>query len=24
VGPDYSGSIRCVPDGMGGQRCLGR
>jgi hypothetical protein len=24
VGPDYAGSIRCVPDGMGGQRCLGR
>jgi hypothetical protein len=24
VGPDYSGSIRCTPDGMGGQRCLGR
>ena len=24
VGPDYSGSIRCAPDGMGGQRCLGR
>jgi hypothetical protein len=22
--PDYSGSIRCTPDGMGGQRCLGR
>lgn len=24
VGPDYSGSIRCTPDGMGGQRCAGR
>ena len=24
VGPDYSGTIRCAPDGMGGQRCLGR
>ena len=24
VGPDYSGSIRCSPDGMGGQRCVGR
>ena len=24
VGPDYSGSVRCTPDGMGGQRCLGR
>jgi hypothetical protein len=24
VGPDYSGSIRCVPDGLGGQRCLPR
>lgn len=24
VGPDYSGSVSCVPDGMGGQRCLGR
>ena len=24
VAPDYPGSIRCVPDGMGGQRCLGR
>jgi hypothetical protein len=24
VGPDYSGSIRCVPDGMGGQRCVAR
>ena len=24
VGPDYSGSIRCAPDGMGGQRCAGR
>lgn len=24
VGPDYSGSIRCAPDGLGGQRCLGR
>lgn len=24
VGPDQSGSIRCVPDGMGGQRCAGR
>jgi hypothetical protein len=24
VGPDYSGSIRCAPDGMGGQRCIGR
>jgi len=24
VGPDYSGSIRCAPDGMGGQRCTGR
>lgn len=24
VGPDYSGSIRCTPDGMGGQRCVGR
>lgn len=24
VGPDYSGSIRCAPDGMGGQRCLAR
>jgi hypothetical protein len=24
VGPDYSGSIRCAPDGMGGQRCVGR
>lgn len=24
VGPDYAGAIRCVPDGMGGQRCLGR
>ena len=23
VGPDYSGSIRCTPDGMGGQRCAG-
>ncbi|HKY73129.1 MAG TPA: hypothetical protein VJL88_14515 [Nitrospira sp.] len=22
--PDYPGSIRCTPDGMGGQRCLGR
>jgi hypothetical protein len=21
VGPDYSGTIRCAPDGMGGQRC---
>jgi hypothetical protein len=24
VGPDHSGSIRCAPDGLGGQRCLGR
>jgi hypothetical protein len=24
VGPDYSGAVRCTPDGMGGQRCLGR
>lgn len=24
VAPDYSGSIRCAPDGMGGQRCVGR
>jgi hypothetical protein len=24
VGPDHSGSIRCAPDGMGGQRCVGR
>ena len=24
VGPDYSGSVRCTPDGMGGQRCVGR
>ena len=24
VGPDYSGSIRCAPDGLGGQRCVGR
>ena len=24
VGPDYSGSIRCAPDGLGGQRCAGR
>ena len=24
VGPDYSGAVRCAPDGMGGQRCLGR
>src|SRR5574339_720933 len=24
VGPDYSGSVRCAPDGMGGQRCVGR
>jgi hypothetical protein len=24
TGPDYSGSVRCTPDGMGGQRCLGR
>jgi hypothetical protein len=24
VGPDYSGPIRCVPDGMGGQRCMAR
>ena len=24
VGPDYSGSIRCAPDGMGGQRCAAR
>ena len=24
VAPGYSGAIRCVPDGMGGQRCLGR
>ena len=24
VGPDSSGSIRCTPDGMGGQRCAGR
>ena len=24
VGPDSSGSVRCVPDGLGGQRCLGR
>jgi hypothetical protein len=24
VGPDYSGSVRCTPDGMGGQRCAGR
>jgi hypothetical protein len=24
VGPDYSGTIRCAPDGMGGQRCVGR
>ena len=24
IGPDHSGSIRCTPDGMGGQRCLGR
>ena len=21
VGPNYSGTIRCVPDGLGGQRC---
>lgn len=24
VAPDYSGSIRCAPDGLGGQRCAGR
>jgi hypothetical protein len=24
VGPDHSGSVRCAPDGMGGQRCVGR
>jgi hypothetical protein len=24
VGPDYHGTIRCVPDGLGGQRCLPR
>jgi len=24
VGPDHSGSIRCAPDGLGGQRCVGR
>jgi hypothetical protein len=24
VGPDYAGSVRCAPDGMGGQRCVGR
>jgi hypothetical protein len=24
VGPDYAGTIRCAPDGMGGQRCAGR
>jgi hypothetical protein len=24
VGPDYSGTIRCAPDGLGGQRCTGR
>jgi hypothetical protein len=24
VGPNYSGSIRCAPDGMGGQRCAGQ
>ena len=24
VGPDSSGSIRCAPDGLGGQRCFGR
>jgi hypothetical protein len=24
VGPDYAGSIRCAPDGLGGQRCFGR
>ncbi len=23
VGPDHAGSIRCAPDGMGGQRCTG-
>jgi hypothetical protein len=22
VGPDHSGSVRCAPDGMGGQRCM--
>jgi hypothetical protein len=24
VGPDHSGAIRCAPDGLGGQRCVGR
>jgi hypothetical protein len=24
VGPDHSGSIRCAPDGLGGQRCVSR
>lgn len=24
VGPDYTGTTRCVPDGMGGQRCGAR
>ena len=24
VGPDYHGTIRCLPDGLGGQRCLPR
>jgi hypothetical protein len=24
VGPNYSGSVRCIPDGMGGQRCMAR
>ena len=24
VAPDYSGTIRCAPDGLGGQRCAGR
>ena len=24
VGPDHSGSIHCAPDGLGGQRCVGR
>jgi hypothetical protein len=23
VGPDFSGSLRCTPDGSGGQRCRG-
>ncbi|CAI4032186.1 hypothetical protein DNFV4_02614 [Nitrospira tepida] len=24
VGPDYHGTIRCLPDGLGGQRCQPR